>query len=90
LTESLPSTLLWGENVNKNLLGIGIALVIVGVIFVAATVYQEQVAAPPEVPHMEIPSAKYEWRSRNPGITWLGIGFITLSAVLILVGVKKK
>jgi len=77
--------------VNKKLIPIGIALAIVGAVLVIATVYQEQVAPPTEQPHMQPQApAKYEWRSHNPAITWLGTGFIALSAVLILVGVKKK
>jgi len=77
--------------VNEKLLGLGIALAIVGAVLVIATVYQEQVAPPTELTHMQPQApAKYEWRSRNPAITWLGIGFIALSVVLILFGVKGK
>lgn len=76
---------------NKKLLGIGISLVIIGIALVATTVYQEQVA-PLAVPHMEIPTAKYEWRSRNPTITGIGAGLIGSGVVLLLVGLpwKKK
>jgi len=90
LTECSLSILPWGENVNKKLLGTGIALVIIGVVLVAATVYQEQVAPPPAMPHMEIPSAKYEWRSRNQTITEAGIIFDCLGAGVIVGGLLKR
>jgi len=77
--------------VNKKLLGIGIALVIVGVVLVVATVYQEQVAPPTEQPHMQPQApAKYEWHSRNMVATVLGIIFIALALGFITIGLKQK
>lgn len=72
---------------NKKLIGIGVALLIVGIVFVAGTVYQELVEEPkPEDYHMGIPMAKYEWRSRNQTVTQIGILIMGLGVGFILGG----
>jgi len=77
--------------VNKKLLGIGIALVIVGIVLTATTVYQELVEEPkPEDYHMAIPTAKYEWHSRSPEITIVGIALIVCGLGFSLAGAKWK
>lgn len=76
---------------NKKLMGLGIVLAIVGIICVAATVYQELVEEPkPEDYHMGIPTARYEWRSRNLAITVAGIGLFVCGLVFGLAGVRWK
>lgn len=67
---------------------IGIILIAVGVILVAATVYQELVQEPqwPEDYHMQIPTAKYEWRSRNQTMTRIGF-ILTVLGIGIIFGV---
>jgi len=78
---------------NIKLVAIGIALIIAGIILVGATVYQELVEEPqfPEDYHMTPqPTAKYEWRSRNLTITYLGEVLIPLGLLFIALGLKWK
>jgi len=78
---------------NTKLVGIGIALIIAGIILVGATVYQELVEEPqfPEDYHITPqPTAKYEWRSRNLTITYLGEVLIPFGLLFIALGLKWK
>jgi len=78
---------------NIKLVAIGIALIIAGIILVGATVYQELVEEPqwPEDYHMTPqPTAKYEWRSRNPTLTGIGAGLIGSAVTLLLVGLTWR
>jgi len=72
------------------ILAIGIVLAVVGALLLATTLYQEEVAPPPEIPHMEIPSAKYEWRTRNIVLTTIGANLIGVGLVAVVVGATKK
>jgi len=78
---------------NKKLIAFGVVLIVVGIVLIAATVYQEIVKEPegPEDYHMTPqPIAKYEWRSRNMAITVIGIGFIAFGLGFIAVGFGIK
>jgi len=76
---------------NPKLVGIGALLLIVGVVLVGLTVYQELVEEPkPEDYHMGIPMAKYRWQTRNSAITVLGFGLLAFGLGFVLVGWKSK
>ena len=63
----------------------GFLLFVAGVVMLGATLYQVEVSPPPEIPHMEIPSGKYEWRSLNMVVTVAGVMFMVLGLVLMAV-----
>lgn len=71
---------------------IGALLLLVGVVLVAATVYQELTEEPefPEDYHMQIPTEKYEWRSRNIAVTLLGVAIIVFSLAFVIVELWKR
>lgn len=73
-------------------MGIGIVLIIVGIAFLAGTLYQVSVEEElrPEDYHMAPQPAKYEWRSHNPVITLLGLVAIPAGFSVSLLGAKKK
>ena len=73
---------------DKKVNGAGIALLIIGIGLLAATLYQEEVVAEPEIPHMEIPTGKYEWRTRDMAITSVGAILIAIGVGLNLVGLR--
>lgn len=68
----------------KLILVIGVFLFIVGVVMMMATLYQEEIPMEPEIPHMEIPTARFEWRTRNQDVTNVGILFVCVGASLSL------
>ena len=74
---------------NKKIVEVGITLLLIGLMLVATTVYQELVEEPefPEDYHMTPqPTAKYELRSRNQTITQVGILLVGLGIGFILGG----
>ena len=66
-------------------------MMISGFILIVSTLYQELVYEPefPEDYHMQIPVGRYEWRSRNPILTWLGIGCLIASVLPLMLCLLK-
>ena len=77
---------------DKRILGLGAALLIAGVLALAATIYQERVAPPDlEDYHMGVPSGgKYEWRSRSVEATLFGVLSVASGAGCLCVAVRKR
>ena len=76
----------------KKLLGIGVALGIIGIILLVATIYQQKLSPPEDEDyHMGIPSTgTYEWRSHNIGITSVGAIFTAIGICFSLLAIIKR